>query len=96
MQIAKIGKKGRVIIPAKLRKKYGLKEGGLLEFEERQDGLVLKAAKPPLEETEIYTPERKAEFLLNNAVTKEDYEWALKEVYKIGVDPEKIPHRKIG
>jgi hypothetical protein len=43
---------------------------------------------------EIYTSERKAEFLLNNAVTPKDYAWAIKEVRKMGLDPKKIPHEK--
>lgn len=36
----------------------------------------------------------RAEFLLNNSVTMEDYEWAVKEVIKMGIDPETIPHEK--
>jgi hypothetical protein len=43
---------------------------------------------------EIYTPERKAEFLLNTAVSPEDYAWASKEVRKMGIDPETVPHKK--
>lgn len=41
---------------------------------------------------EIYTPERKAEFLLQTAVGKEDYERAREEVRKLGVNPDSIPH----
>jgi hypothetical protein len=43
---------------------------------------------------EIYSPERKAEFLLNNAVTKTDYRWAVEEVRRMGLDPNKIAHDK--
>ncbi len=43
---------------------------------------------------EIYTNERKAEFLLNNAVDDEDYRTARKEVRKMGLDPDSIPHRR--
>ncbi|MGB9920056.1 MAG: hypothetical protein ACPLPT_04945 [Moorellales bacterium] len=43
---------------------------------------------------ETYTPERKAEFLLNSAVTPEDYAWALEEVKKLGVEPTSVPHEK--
>ncbi len=88
----KVGKRGAVIIPVGLRKKYGLEEGTLLIAEARAEGVLLRpAAAIPLE---IYTPERKAEFLLNNAVTPEDYAWAVKEVRKMGVDPDKVPHEK--
>ena len=45
---------------------------------------------------EIYTPERKAEFLLNNAITPDDYATAVNQVREMGLDPEKVPHRKTG
>jgi len=80
------------VIPASLRRKYGLREGALVILEERQEGLFLRPATAlPVE---VYTPERKAEFLLNNAVTPEDYRWAVQEVRKMGLDPDSIPHEK--
>jgi len=88
----KIGRRGVVVIPAGLRKKYGFEEGSIVIAEARAEGVLLKpvAAIP----VEIYTPERKAEFLLNNTVTPEDYAWASGEVRKMGLDPENIPHKK--
>ena len=44
--------------------------------------------------SEIYTDERKAEFLLSNAVDKQDYEWAVEEVRKLGLDPDKVSHQR--
>ena len=41
---------------------------------------------------EDYSPERIAEFLLNNAVGPADYAAALEEVRKLGIDPATIPH----
>jgi hypothetical protein len=43
---------------------------------------------------EIYTPERRAEFLLSNAVDAEDYARAVEEVRKLGLDPATILHHK--
>ena len=43
---------------------------------------------------ERYTPERKAEFLLSNAVGNADYRKAREEVRKMGFDPDSIPHRR--
>ena len=43
---------------------------------------------------EQYTPGRKAEFLLSNAIDKADYRKARKEVRKLGLDPDSIPHRR--
>jgi AbrB family looped-hinge helix DNA binding protein len=89
---AKVGKRGTVVIPAGLRHKYGFEEGSLVIAEARAEGVLLRPVVTlPLE---IYTPERKAEFLLNNAVTPQDYTWAVKEVRKMGLDPKKIPHEK--
>ena len=91
-ETAKIGKRGTVVIPSGLRRKYGFAEGSMVIAEAREEGVLLRPVVTlPLE---IYTPERKAEFLLNNAVTREDYDWATKEVRKLGIDPEKVPHEK--
>jgi len=88
----KIGKRGTIVIPAGLRRKYGFEEGSLVVAEAREEGVLLRPAVTlPLER---YTTERKAEFLLNNAVTPEDYAWALKEIKKLGIDPKTIPHEK--
>ena len=45
---------------------------------------------------ETYSPERIAEFLLNNAVDEEDYAEAVARVKAMGLDPEAIPHLKPG
>jgi AbrB family looped-hinge helix DNA binding protein len=93
LETTKIGRRGTVVIPAKLRHKYGLEEGSLVVAEARTEGVLLRPVVTlPVE---IYTPERKAEFLLNNAITPEDYAWAVKEVKKLGVDPQKIPCKKL-
>jgi len=92
MATTKIGKRGAVVIPAGLRRKYGFEEGSLVVAEAREEGVLLRPAVTlPLER---YTPERKAEFLLNNVVTPGDYAWALEEVKKMGIDPKTVPHEK--
>ncbi|MBS3920991.1 MAG: AbrB/MazE/SpoVT family DNA-binding domain-containing protein [Deltaproteobacteria bacterium] len=92
VETTKIGRRGEVVIPAGLRRKYGFMEGVLVIAEAHEEGILLRRAVTlPLKR---YTPERKAEFLLNNAVTSEDYAWALKEVKKLGVDPKSISHKK--
>jgi len=91
-ETTKVGKRGTVVIPAAIRRKCGLEEGSLVVAEAREEGVLLRPAVTlPVER---YSPERKAEFLLNNAVTPEDYAWAVKEVRKLGVTPRKIPHKK--
>jgi AbrB family looped-hinge helix DNA binding protein len=88
----KVGKRGVVIIPAPMRKHLGLEVGATVIAEERDDGVLLRPAVTlPVE---VYTDARKAEFLLNNALSGEDYARALKEVKALGIDPDSIPHQK--
>ena len=77
-------------MPARLRRKFGIEEGSLVIAEEREDGILIRPAVAyPIE---IYTPERKAEFLLSNAVDEEDYQKACQAVREMGLDPERIEH----
>ena len=45
----KVGMRGQVVIPKKLRKKLNIDEGIVLEIEETQDGLLLKPYNPVAE-----------------------------------------------
>lgn len=88
----KVGKRGTVVIPSTLRRRYGLTEGQLLVAEARDEGILLRpAAVLPIE---AYTTERQAEFLLSNAVDARDYRRAAETVREMGLDPESVPHRK--
>jgi len=92
METSKVGKRGTVVVPARLRRKFGIEEGELVIAEERPDGILIRpAVAVPVE---IYTPERKAEFLLSNAVDEEDYRAAVAEVKGMGLAPARIPHHK--
>jgi hypothetical protein len=44
----------------------------------------------------IYTPERKAEFLLSNAVDEEDYQNARQDVRELGIAPDSVAHLHLG
>jgi len=90
---ARVGRRGVVVIPARLRKKFGMQEGSSVLVEEGSGGVLIRPAVTiPVE---IYTPERKAEFLLNSAVTKRGYRWARAEARRLGVDPDRVPHKPI-
>ena len=91
-EASKVGKRGTVVIPAKLRRQYGIEEGSLVITEAHPDGVLIRPAVAlPVES---YTDERKAEFLLANAVDEQDYAWAVEEVRKLGLDPNKVPHKR--
>jgi AbrB family looped-hinge helix DNA binding protein len=88
----KIGRNGTLVIPAKMRRRLGLDEGKLVLIEETGDGLVIRpAVAMPIE---MYSKERKAEFLLNNAIGPEGHEAARKAVREMGLDPDASPHER--
>jgi len=87
---SRIGKRGTFVIPAKLRRRFGIEEGSEVIAEATPQGILIRpAVTVPLE---LYSDERKAEFLLSNAVDAEDYQRAEEEVRKLGVDPSDFPH----
>ena len=89
---SRIGKRGTLVIPAKLRRRFGIEEGSEVIAEETPEGILIRpAVTVPLE---LYTEERKAEFLLSNAVSAEDYERAAQAVRKMGLDPANISHQR--
>ncbi|MDZ4170103.1 MAG: AbrB/MazE/SpoVT family DNA-binding domain-containing protein [Coriobacteriia bacterium] len=90
-EYVKIGKRGTVVIPAAKRRALGLGEGDLLAMEESASGLLLTPVRAY--EVELYTPTRRAEFMLNNAVTAVEYDEAYEEVRGMGIDPESVPHQ---
>jgi AbrB family looped-hinge helix DNA binding protein len=92
MQTAKVGKRGAIVVPAQLRKRFGIEEGSIVTAEEKDDGILIRPAM--VVPVERYTPERKAEFLLSNAIGETDYRKARKDVRNLGLDPDSIPHRR--
>ena len=89
---SKVGKRGTVVIPAELRRRFGIEEGATVIAEARKEGVLIRPAT--VIPVETYTPERKAEFLLSNATDHADYAKAVRQVRRMGLDPAKIPHRK--
>ena len=79
------------MIPARLRRLFRIDEGSTVAIEERSDGVLIRPAVVlPLE---MYSPVRKAELLLSNAVDTDDYARAREEAHKLGIDPDTVPHR---
>jgi AbrB family looped-hinge helix DNA binding protein len=90
---SRIGKRGTFVIPAKLRRRFGLSEGTTVIAEETEEGILLRPAVTlPVES---YSSERRAEFLLSNATDDEDYARARKAVQDMGIDPDSIQHHRV-
>mgnify|MGYP006298229359 CR=1 FL=1 len=83
---------GAIVVPAALRQRYGLEEGELVIVEEREDWILLRPADAV--PVEVDSPERRAEFLLTNAVDAEDDRRAVEEGRAMGLDPDQAPHRR--
>jgi AbrB family looped-hinge helix DNA binding protein len=91
-EASRIGKRGTVVIPARLRRRFGMAEGSLVLVDETESGLTIRpAVAVPVE---IYSPERRAAFLLENAVDAKDYARAAAEVRAMGLDPKTVPHKR--
>lgn len=86
----RVGKRGTIVLPAELRRRFGIEEGTILTWEAREEGILLRPAV--VLPVETYTPARRAEFLLTNATDTEEYRWAVREVRKMGLDPDTVPH----
>lgn len=90
---ARVGKRGAVVIPAPLRKRYGIEDGTLVVFDEGDGGVLIRPAIAVA--VEAYSPERKAELILNNAVDAADYRRARREVReRLHLDPDTVPHSR--
>ena len=85
-----MGKRGSIVVPSKLRKRFGIEEGSIVIAEETEEGILIRPAV--VVPTERYSPERKAEFLLSTATSVADYRKARKAVRELGLDPDSIPH----
>ena len=92
IETSRVGKRGAIVVPTRMRKKFGIEEGSLVIAEERDDGILIRpAVAVPVE---IYTPSRITEFLLSNAVDATDYAKAVRAVRKLGIDPRTIAHTR--
>ena len=90
----KVGKGGTVKFPEEVRRLFSVREGREFTVEMTVDGILITPVWD--ERMEVYTDERIAEFLLNNAIDAEDYELARVEVVKLGLHPDRIEHVKPG
>jgi AbrB family looped-hinge helix DNA binding protein len=89
-ETSRVGKRGAIVVPARLRRKFGIDEGTLVIAEEREDGILIRPAVAYPVET--YSPQRKAEFILSSAITAEDYQGARETVRQMGLNPDEILH----
>lgn len=68
-ETSKVGKRGTLVIPAKLRNRFGLKEGSLVIAEETPEGILLRPAIAI--PTTVFTQEQVEELLLEGLASGE-------------------------
>ena len=83
-----MGKRGTLVLPAKLRKQFGLEDGSLLVTEAKDGEIRLRPAF--VYEQEPWSPEETAYFILINSMTKEEWDRNIPHVFQLGVDPMRI------
>ena len=91
-ETTRVGKRGAITLPAKVRRRLGLRDGAVLIVEERVGGIFLRPAVAA--RGRLWTAEEKAGFLLNNSIGPNDYRAARVAVREMGVDPDKVEHEK--
>jgi AbrB family looped-hinge helix DNA binding protein len=85
----KMGKRGTLVLPAKLRKQFGLEDGSLLVTEAKDGEIRIRPAV--VYEGEVWTPQRKAYLTLINTMTKEEYDEVSSLLREEGIDPTNAP-----
>lgn len=68
-ETSKVGKRGTLVIPAKLRSRFGLKEGSLVIAEETPEGILLRPAIAM--PTTVFTQEQIEALLLEGIASGE-------------------------
>jgi AbrB family looped-hinge helix DNA binding protein len=84
----KMGKRGTVVLPAKLRKQFGLTDGSLLSAEVKDGEIRIRPSY--VYEPEVWSDETRAYFILINSVTREEYDRGLPDVLAMSIDPANI------
>jgi AbrB family looped-hinge helix DNA binding protein len=78
MESARVGKRGAIVVPAKLRKGFGIEEGTVVNAEEREDGILIRpAVVVPIEK---YTPPSAKRSFFSSMTAAADYRKARTEV----------------
>lgn len=86
--------RGVVSIPPALLRQIGVTPESPVTVEISGTTLIVRPQMQQVREIEVYTPERKAELLLNNAVDSADYLATVAVVRAMGLDPDAIPHQR--
>lgn len=91
-EFLQMGKRGTIVIPAKLRKKLGLTDGCLLLVSESDGSVRLRLAKVVNQDGDARL--KLASSLLSGAADLGEYFAAMEEVRRMGFEPDEVPHER--
>lgn len=91
-EACRVGKRGTVVIPAALRRCFGIQDGGLIIAEARSEGILIRPAT--ITPVQVENPAQRAAYLLNTATDDEEYAAAVAAVRELGLDPNAVPHTR--
>jgi bifunctional DNA-binding transcriptional regulator/antitoxin component of YhaV-PrlF toxin-antitoxin module len=91
-EFLQMGKRGTVVIPAKLRKKFGMTDGCLLGIREVDGAVELRLAKVLSVDGDARL--KMAQRLLSGAEDLGEYFAAMEEVRRMGFEPDEVPHER--
>jgi AbrB family looped-hinge helix DNA binding protein len=83
----KLGKRGTLVLPAQVRKRFGLDDGAMLNLEMRANEIAISPGYP---EPPLWSDEERCYFILINSMTKEEWDRNIPDVLALGIDPTKI------
>lgn len=101
-EFLQMGKRGTVVIPAKLRKRLGMTDGSLLLVSEVDGAVRLRVAKvlaadapeAVVEVVGVETRVDEARQVLEAVRDLGEYFAAMEEVRRMGLDPDEVPHER--
>lgn len=93
--LVQMGKRGTLVVPAKIRKRLHLEDGCYLSVTERDGEITFR--KLELAKRPSPPPDAKRELaseILSAAANLGEYLAAIEEVRRMGLEPEEIPHER--
>jgi AbrB family looped-hinge helix DNA binding protein len=94
---SRVGKRGTVVIPAALRRRFGIEEGSLIIIaEDREEGILIRPAAAVPRKSTLRRGGRSfcSRAPWTKRTTRAPLARAKEEVRKMGLDPDTIPHRR--
>lgn len=93
--LVQMGKRGTIVVPAKIRKRLDLEDGCYLSVTENADYIEFRKVSFGVGAAPKSDAKRElAASILSGAANLGEYLAAIEEVQRMGLEPEEIPHER--